>query len=430
MNIPSNILLGREKRSKLIEEYLYSNETCVSIKANMPGAEKNNYLSYLLINAFSFIIKSFPASTYDYRQNDDGPFVLILLNGYNPVLIKKQMVSIEDHHELGRFIDLDVYDKEGTITFREQKRKCIICDNQASVCIRNHNHSNNEIMGIIEKKVKAFYEKNISQILNQSIMEELNLDPKFGLVTPYTSGSHPDMNYELMIKAKEAIIPYLMEMFYETFKNMKENDLVINLQNIGKSAETAMFKATKGINAYKGLIFNLGLMISSIGYKLSRYEKRTIFEISQSFAKQLFLNYDYSSKSYGDKAFLEHSIKGVRGEALSGFSTVKKALNKLVDLSSYSKIKTLIYLIINSEDTSMYQRAGSFERYLSVKKMFAELDLNNAKDIKRINDYCIANNLSFGGSADLLVLTIFIKIFNEKHLFYEGVINREKNSNF
>ncbi len=419
MNILDNILSGREKRSKLIEEYLNSYETVVSIKANMPGTEKNNYLAYLLINAFSFIVKSFPSVTYDYHQNDDGPFVLVLLNGFNSKSIKRQMISIEEHHELGRFIDLDVYDRYGTVTIRKQKRKCIICDNQASICIRNQNHTDVEIIDIIDKKVKIFYENNISQILNQSIMEELELDPKFGLVTPYTSGSHPDMNYELMIKAKEAIMPYLIEMFFETLKNLKEIDLIRNLQSIGKSAETAMFKATKGVNAYKGLIFNLGLIIASIGYKLSRYEKRTIFDISQSFAKQLFLNYDYSSESYGDKAFLEHSLKGIRGEALSGYSTVKIALRKLFDLSTHSKIQTLIFLIINSEDTSLYQRSGSFEKYLYIKKMFAELDLNNDREVLRINDYCIANNLSFGGSADLLVVTVLIKIFNDIYLFLE-----------
>lgn len=419
MNILDKILSGREKRSKLIEEYLNSYETIVSIKANMPGLEKNNYLSYLLINAFSFIVKSFPSVAYDYHQNDDGPFVLILLNGLDSKSIKKQMISIEEHHELGRFIDLDVYDRYGTVTIREQKRKCIICDNQASICIRNQNHTNEEIIEIIDKKVKMFYENSISQILNQSIMEELELHPKFGLVTPYTSGSHPDMNYELMIKAKEAIMPYLIEMFFETFRNLNEIDLLRNLQSIGKSAETAMFKATEGVNAYKGLIFNLGLIISSIGYKLSRYEKRTIFDISQSFAKQLFLNYDYSSESYGDKAFLEHSLKGIRGEALSGYSTVKIALRKLFDLSTHSKIQTLIFLIINSEDTSLYQRSGSFEKYLCIKKMFAELDLNNDREVLRINDYCIANSLSFGGSADLLVVTVLIKIFNDIYLFLE-----------
>lgn len=43
---------------------------------------------------------------------------------------------------------------------------------------------------------------------------ELNLHPKFGLVTPYSNGSHDDMNYELMKEAQEVIIPGLIEMFF------------------------------------------------------------------------------------------------------------------------------------------------------------------------------------------------------------------------
>jgi len=52
MNQSDKILLGREERALLIKKYLNDYKTVVSLKANMPGKDKNSYLSYLLINAF------------------------------------------------------------------------------------------------------------------------------------------------------------------------------------------------------------------------------------------------------------------------------------------------------------------------------------------------------------------------------------------
>jgi triphosphoribosyl-dephospho-CoA synthetase len=120
----------------------------------------------------------------------------------------------------------------------------------------------------------------IYQLCDEAIMAELNLHPKFGLVTPLTNGSHKDMNYNLMIKAKGAIIPYFIKMFEETYnsnKNIKE--IFENVRNIGIEAEKAMFSQTNGINAYKGLIFALGLVVTSIAIKLSNIKSnKTIFD--------------------------------------------------------------------------------------------------------------------------------------------------------
>ena len=47
-----------------------------------------------------------------------------------------------------------------------------------------------------------------------------------------------------------------------------------------------MFKATNNINAYKGLIFDLGLIVSALGYKLSHLNQCIdIFEIIKQMTK-------------------------------------------------------------------------------------------------------------------------------------------------
>ena len=417
MNIKENILNGREERASLINNYLLDYKTVVSIKANIAGTDKNSYLAYLLINAFSYLINEVTNSKIDYRQNDDGPFLLIMTNIGDAQQIKNKMIEIENNHELGRLIDIDIYIQQGSLS-RSAKRNCYLCNDLAINCIKNNKHSFNEIIEFIRNKVYKYYQRILLDILDSSIMEELILDPKFGLVTPLTSGSHKDMNYELMLKAKTTILPFFIEMFFTTCEHENVNDLVEELKIIGISAETAMFSATEGINAYKGLIFNLGLVVSGVAYKTSRFNTESIFDTLKNFAKILFGEYKYNGSSYGDIAYQKYSISGVKGEALNGFLHVQEALPLLKDLTWNSKVRTLVFYITKLEDTSFLKRAGNLESYQEIKRMFQELDILDLEQVKNLTKICINNNLSFGGSADLLVVTIFLKKINDLWGFF------------
>lgn len=408
MDIKDKVLKAREERSLLIQRYLIDYSTVISIKANIPGEEKNIYLSYMIVNAFLFLIRSFKNSEYQFYTNDDGPFILIAVHEKDALSIKNKVVDIEESHPLGRLVDVDVYDNKDKIS-RSIKRKCYICDDDAFNCIRANKHKFEEVLKYITDKTYEYYQKQLYEIIESSILAELNLDPKFGLVTPHSSGSHDDMDYELMIKAKNSITPYFLEMFFASCENKDANQLIHKLKKIGLRAETDMFSVTDGVNAYKGLIFNLGLLVSSLGYKISRFTSKNVFELSKDFANILFKDYKSSDKSYGEIAYKQYNVSGVRGEALTGFFHVQEGLKILKDFSWNSRIKTLIYYIINIEDTSFLKRAMSLEKYYSVKNMFASLKTNNKNEVQSLNDFCVENHLTFGGSADLLVLTVFVK---------------------
>lgn len=408
MDIKEKVLKGREERALLINRYLTDFSIVISIKANIPGGDKKNFLSYMIINAFTFLINDFKDSKHYYHSNDDGPFIIIVCRERNALSIKNKIIEIEEKHELGRLVDIDVYDKKGKIS-RNVKRKCYLCDDDAFNCIRTNKHKYEEVMKYITDITNEYYQKRIYDLIDFSILAELNLDPKFGLVTPDSSGSHSDMDYSLMIEAKNAIIPYLIEMFFVSCQIKDISKLINTLQEIGLRAETDMFSITKGVNAYKGLIFNLGLMVSCFGYKISQFTTKNIFDLSKDFSKLLFKDYKYDANTYGDIIYRKYQLSGVKGEALTGFIHVQEGLKILKDFSWDSRIKTLIYYITNIEDTSFLKRAKSLEYYYSVKDMFTELNSDNIDEIKSLNDYCIKNHLSFGGSADLLVLTVFAK---------------------
>jgi triphosphoribosyl-dephospho-CoA synthetase len=73
-----------------------------------------------------------------------------------------------------------------------------------------------------------------------------------------------------------------------------------------------------------------------------------------------------------------------------------------------SKLKALCYLIINIEDTVLLKRCKTIEKYNEVINKFKNL-IYNTEEINALNDYCISNNLSFGGAADLLIVSVFIQ---------------------
>ncbi|MFW5888901.1 MAG: triphosphoribosyl-dephospho-CoA synthase [Bacillota bacterium] len=407
MTTADNILKAREERAKKISNLINNNKQIVSIKANMPGNNKNSYLAYLIINSFSFNTLDIEIKNSYFHESADGPFYLLEISSNDLEKTKNKLMDFENNWPLGRFLDLDLYSKTKHFS-RKQKRQCFFCNEVAINCIRKGKHSVEEVYKYIESKTLDYYKDLLLNYIGESFSLELNLDPKFGLVTKKSQGSHKDMDYLLMLKAKEAILPYFIEIFLEVCKS-KESlaDILSKVKKIGIKAENAMFSATNGINAYKGIIFHLGLIITTYSYLISRQTDMTFREIIQHLAKLFFKRYK-NLNTFGEFAYKNFSVSGARGEAINGYEHVSKALKVLKDLSKASLLKTLIYLIAEVEDTTLLKRAKTYNYYLSIKTKFKKLEIKEVS-LKNLTQYCIEHNLSFGGSADLLIVTIFIK---------------------
>lgn len=249
-------------------------------------------------------------------------------------------------------------------------------------------------------------------------MLELNLDPKFGLVTPYSNGSHNDMNYQLMILASEAIIPYLREMFKAAVRIDNPYELIINNQVIGKLAEEQMLRTTNNVNCYKGLIYNLGLIITASTYALVNLQSFDYtYIVAKEMSKQTFQNNNLDT--FGQKVYKTYNFGGIRSEAMSGYPSIKQVLSELTDFSDKKLIKTLVKLITITNDSVLLKRSKSIEKMDLVIQKFKLLNLHNQEEVKLLTNYCIQNNLSFGGSADLLITSIYLKKLLNKFSFIE-----------
>ena len=296
MDISKLILDNREEKNRFIQT-LTNNYQVITLKANIPGINKNTNEAYLLINYFNQILLTKGYQKSNTLNGADGPMYIYLTDKDKDV--KDEMVKIEEENVLGRFVDIDVFN--GSISNnRGFLRKCYLCDKPAFVCSRNKEHTMEEITLYIQKNIEKELVKIVKLMCDEAILEELNLHPKFGLVTPYTNGSHSDMNYDLMVNAKNAILDSFVEMFLAGYKNNDIKKIFALSRQIGIDAEKKMFKATNNINAYKGLIFDLGLIVSALGYKLSHLNQCIdIFEIIKQMTKGITNELKCGKETFG-----------------------------------------------------------------------------------------------------------------------------------
>ncbi|HBG33484.1 MAG TPA: citrate lyase holo-[acyl-carrier protein] synthase, partial [Acholeplasmataceae bacterium] len=345
-----SILSSREQKLIQIQNLLQSHELVISVKSNIPGSNKNISEAYLLVRLFhvelsKMLIFKKPSMT----ESADGPYFLIPIKHSDPKEMKMMMISIENTHPLGRFIDLDVHQHSDASISREDlgvpPRKCYLCEHDAHFCSRNQTHDIQDLVTYVKENVSAYLNDQILSMIDQAILTELELDDKFGLVSKTSSGSHEDMDYHLMLKAKEIIVPYLLRLFMKGYESFELAHLLEESRPLGIEAELEMLKATNGINCYKGLIFMLGLTVISSGYALSHNQKfHEIFTNISVMTKDIFKEFDMKPKTFGMEAYRTHQIKGARGEAYLGLPSVQIALKELLHLSKLNDIALRVAL--------------------------------------------------------------------------------------
>ncbi len=409
------ILDARENRVLEIQSLLSCEGVLICIKANIPGDYKNIDEAHILVRLFTLLIqKQYELKSIQHKNSADGPYSLLVVNSKNKDEIKQDAILLEDTHPLGRFIDLDVYYQQhhsiSRASFDLPNRKCYLCGEDAHICSRTQKHSILSLISFIQFGIKSFLRYQIEHHIHEAIIKELDLENKFGLVSKSSNGSHIDMNYQLMKDAENAILPYMVDLFIFGYEAQELNTLLANARLIGISAEKQMFQATHGVNAYKGLIYLLGLALLSFGYALKHQQEFIdIFENIKMMTKSIYEEFEQEPLTAGLSAYKEHKITGIRGEAYRGMPSVKSALELLTDENESTLRAVLKHLILVSEDTVFLKRAKSIENYHQIKEILKKTNISDPKHLETFNQLAIKENLSFGGSADLLIVTIFLK---------------------
>ncbi|MDR1592247.1 MAG: [citrate (pro-3S)-lyase] ligase [Prevotellaceae bacterium] len=265
--------------------------------------------------------------------------------------------------------------------------------------------------------VVSFCAKKLALAAANALYEELNTTPKPGLVDKEDNGAHNDMTYDLMRRSIDAIHPcfeQLVKMGME-YAGKPFKDVFLETRTIGINAEKAMLAATGGVNTHRGTIFSMGLCIVAVSMLLARGEALTPEKISETISA-IAIHFERQTDSNGGKVYQKYNIKGALDNARDGyrdmFTTVLPAYTKMIENGenrNTANIRILLLIISVLDDSNVFHRKGA-EVALTVKTCAAELYKSyNVEKVRELNTYFIQNNISPGGSADMLAMIIFLE---------------------
>ena len=233
------------------------------------------------------------------------------------------------------------------------------------------------------------------------------LTPKPGLVDAANNGAHKDMDLDLLLTSASAIRPFFAQM--AGFSAAYGLDIQM-LIKIGKNAEKAMFAATKGVNTHKGAIFAFSLYLAAAADCLMR--GGDLVEKVKELAAQKVALAAPAPPTHGDAVravYAGFGKEGALAEACKGFPMALLAAQTICE--TRDPLLALCRVMAQLTDSNVLYRGG-VKGLNWVKAEAAKLcelpPEDRIEGLKRMDEACIARNLSPGGAADMLALGMFL----------------------
>ena len=251
----------------------------------------------------------------------------------------------------------------------------------------------------------------IAWLACDSLKQELDLTPKPGLVDTHDNGAHTDMTYRTMLNSIHALRPYFVQLAIIGYSNIIPQAKL--LQEIGIEAEKAMLEATCGVNTHRGALFSMGLAVVATSHTLFINNAHFIDswkEVVIDIAKQM----PGGNDTHGACIKQFHRVMGALDVARDGYSLLTQRWLPFFSSNHRDeelKLRTLLLIMSELDDTNVIHRAG-YEMAQQVKQNSRHLLENFSIDgLKQMNQRFIESNISPGGAADMLSLTIFLNSF-------------------
>lgn len=254
----------------------------------------------------------------------------------------------------------------------------------------------------------------VADLAERALRLELDTTPKPGLVDRQDNGAHKDMDYALMSKSISALRPYLTRLAVESAKDIDP----AKIKEVGIEAEKAMLKATGGVNTHKGALFCIGLSVAAASYLASTtgsVEAYSFKELVSRAASEI----PAAQGTHGAEAKRSFKVGGALENARGAYPELfADWLPYYLSLEGdpFRCHKTLLHIMTTLDDTNILHRRG--EEGLARAKSEAARLLEDFSEsgLSSLNKDFIRENISPGGSADMLSLTIFIEsIINNIH---------------
>ena len=254
---------------------------------------------------------------------------------------------------------------------------------------------------------------DIARMAREALEREVLLTPKPGLVDAANTGAHRDMDKDTFLRSAAALEPWF-RVLAETGEQLAGQEpaaVLPHLRPIGLKAEQDMYAATGGVNTHKGALFSLGLLCAA-GGRLSAGKQlltaESLCAVCGAMTAGITQRELHDRDTHGRMAHADYGAKGVRGEAESGFASVRRlALPYLGEENG--PYLALLSLITHVRDTNVLHRAGEEGLRWLQGRAKAILEDFSIPELERLDRECIERNISPGGSADLLALAFFLE---------------------
>ena len=449
----SEILIAREERVAIQNVLLGQYKVpVISFTMNMAGPVKVTALSR---RAFlwgcrqlrlGFVQNKFPVLAEKRRNLPTGDEAYFAIDAPAET-VKALCVEIEESSGMGRLYDMDVIGLDGHKLERGAERPCIVCGKPGRGCASRRVHTAAEVREaadhLLEGSIGLRDRALIAQFATRALLEEVAVTPKPGLVDRANNGAHKDMDFSTF-QASAAALPRYWGVCFGRGRaggphgdpELPEtpSDTFASLRPLGKKAELTMLAATGGVNTHKGVIFTLGVLCGAIGRRWTAEAGFPSVDIILSEAAAMTretLARELPAARWntaGEALYRQYGTRGIRGEVSDGLPAVgeislpvfKKLLAEGLDRNHAAAV-TLLHLVAKVEDTNLLHRGGP-EGAAWAKQAAAALigvrwdeqclslhRIPSLEEIAELDRQFIARNLSPGGCADLLAVTLFLE---------------------
>lgn len=267
----------------------------------------------------------------------------------------------------------------------------------------------------------------IAHLATQALQAELDTTPKPGLVDKDNNGAHRDMDYALMQRSIDTLHPYFVKLAL-----LGSTDALpthTSIRDIGIEAERAMLAATNGVNTHKGALFSMGLAVVAAAHEereIAANEEQILKERNggedvlvslQATIKALAASFPDTNGTHGSKAKLlskgTTAIKGALDNAREGYEMLFAEwlpfyIERRKERDAHTLHKTLLRIMCDLDDTNVIYRTDLATAEEVKQEARALLDSFEEAVLKDMDRRYTARNISPGGAADMLSLTIFI----------------------
>ena len=254
----------------------------------------------------------------------------------------------------------------------------------------------------------------IAHMASDALRDELNTTPKPGLVDRNDNGAHKDMNLVLMNKSIDALHPFFVQLALNGSICGEKYELpdAQVIRNIGIEAEKAMLNATCGVNTHRGALFAMGLTTMAASWCMARdgiVGSKQLRELIIQVAGQ----FTPTAGTHGNNAVNAHHVAGALDLAKGGYSQLFSAWlpayrNYLADDASTACHRLLLLIMSQLDDTNVIHRVGYDQAQQVKQEARTLLDHYSTTGMEAMNRDYITRNISPGGSADMVALTLFI----------------------